>query len=234
MRFLAASEVIHVDPDYSVNRKLSRVSHLVHPSVTSLTINQHLYLPLSFSLSLSWALAELPVQLKVWFRYLSLNSFSEAVLWVAAFQSGLRLLSLHTARSVRTEMRERLRVEKLAAEWALFRLWNYICDLKHCFLSCSEVYPQLLRNIRPAPAWLIFNVADLGVSFSTAFNHSGHFELTFIAAFLQIFPRFCVQLIKQLSSVVYNCLIRVLLIIVIKKSSIHIRKRKKHLSPLVY
>ncbi len=107
----------------------------------------------------------------------------------------------------------------------------------HClllFFLNSKVHPQLLGNVCPAPAWLIFNVADLEASIYMAFNYSGQFKLTVIAAFFQIFTLFfCVQLIKLLSSVVYNCLIRVLLIIVIKESSIHIRKRKKIFSTLV-
>lgn len=55
-------------------------------------------------------------------RYPSLNSFTEALVSVAASQSGLQLVSRHTGRSVQAEMRERLKVKQLAAECAILLL----------------------------------------------------------------------------------------------------------------
>lgn len=55
-------------------------------------------------------------------RYPSLNSFTEALVSVAASQSGLQLVSRHAGRSVQAEMRERLKVKQLAAECAILLL----------------------------------------------------------------------------------------------------------------
>lgn len=55
-------------------------------------------------------------------RYPSLNSFTEALVSVAASQSGLQLVSRHAGRSVRAEMSERLKVKQLAAECAILLL----------------------------------------------------------------------------------------------------------------
>jgi len=80
----------------------------------------------------------------------------------------------------------------------------------------SESLPTTWRRMF-ASTCVINILRDLGASIYTAFNHSGQFKLPDIHSYF-----LCAQLIKRLSSVVYNCLIRVLLIIVIKESSIHI------------
>lgn len=60
-----------------------------------------------------------------------------------------------------------------------------VCVCLHCSV---KVCPQLAGDVWPTPAWLIFNVADLGGSIYTAFNYSGQFKLTVLSRRLFFLP----------------------------------------------
>lgn len=92
-----------------------------------------------------------------------------------------------------------------------------------------------MGGVWPTPAALIFNAADLEGGVSAAFHYRGHFKLPS--------RRCCISSLLSSSSperrslpvfhssnyfspVVRNCLIRVLVIIVIKESSVHFRKKE--------